>query len=165
MRHNPADLERIQVRRILNSGTFFFSWTQGANQTQLDITLCAQRTVRTNETDNRFFWNRTLHLHLLRYGIDTSQWLIKAMCGGICISTVYIGHLQARARLISRLSCERAGTRFNVRSANDDGHVANFLETEQVVYLENKVISYKHEDLFHSFGNTTRDAGNLCVSL
>jgi hypothetical protein len=31
-----------------------------------------------------------------------------------------------------RLSCERAGTRFNVRGLNDDGAVANFVETEQV---------------------------------
>lgn len=31
-----------------------------------------------------------------------------------------------------RLSCERAGTRFNTRGVNDDGAVANFVETEQV---------------------------------
>ena len=34
-----------------------------------------------------------------------------------------------------RLSCERAGTRFNVRGVNDDGAVANFVETEQIVLL------------------------------
>lgn len=32
--------------------------------------------------------------------------------------------------LISRLSCRRAGTRFNSRGIDDDGHVANFVETE-----------------------------------
>ena len=35
-----------------------------------------------------------------------------------------------------RLSCERAGTRFNVRGVNDDGAVANFVETEQVRRLQ-----------------------------
>ena len=45
---------------------------------------------------------------------------------------MYAAHRQAKACLISRLSCERAGTRFNVRGTNDDGHVANFVETEQV---------------------------------
>lgn len=54
------------------------------------------------------------------------------MCGGVEIKTVYVGHLQAKACLISRLSCERMGTRFNVRGVNDSGHVANFVETEQV---------------------------------
>ena len=76
--------------------------------------------------------NRSLHLHFQRYGIDCDQWLFKAICGGVEIRTVYAAHRQAKACLISRLSCERAGTRFNVRGTNDDGHVANFVETEQV---------------------------------
>lgn len=32
--------------------------------------------------------------------------------------------------------------RFNVRGTNDDGHVANFVETEQVIFLDNEVSSY-----------------------
>lgn len=32
--------------------------------------------------------------------------------------------------------------RFNVRGTNDDGHVANFVETEQIIYLDNEVTSY-----------------------
>ena len=79
-----------------------------------------------------FSRNRSLHLHFQRYGIDCDQWLFKAICGGVEIRTVYAAHRQAKACLISRLSCERAGTRFNVRGTNDDGHVANFVETEQV---------------------------------
>ena len=77
--------------------------------------------------------NRALHLHLQRYNVDCTQWLIKAMCGGVEIRTIYVAEKQAKACLISRLSCERAGTRFNVRGVNDDGNVANFVETEQVI--------------------------------
>lgn len=36
--------------------------------------------------------------------------------------------------LISRLSCRRAGTRFNARGIDDDGHVANFVESETVFW-------------------------------
>ncbi|GAB1864194.1 phosphoinositide 5-phosphatase [Camponotus japonicus] len=129
-----------EVRKVLNSGTFYFSWSAG--QESLDITLSAQRRCKSTTTDNRFFWNRMLHIHLVRYGVDTSQWLLKAMCGSVEIRTVYVGHRQARAVLTSRLSCERAGTRFNVRGTNDDGHVANFVETEQVIYIDNEVTSY-----------------------
>lgn len=53
-----------------------------------------------------------LHIHLLRYGVNTSHWLLKAMCGSVEIRTVYVSHRQARAVVVSRLSCERAGTRF-----------------------------------------------------
>lgn len=42
--------------------------------------------------------------------------------------------LPATLTLISRLSCRRAGTRFNSRGMDDDGHVANFVETETVVW-------------------------------
>ena len=76
--------------------------------------------------------NRTLHLHLKRYNVNCDEWLLKVMCGGVEIRTVYVSQRQAKACLISRLSCERAGTRFNVRGVNDFGHVANFAETEQV---------------------------------
>ena len=67
-----------------------------------------------------------------RFNIDCNEWLVRIMCGYMQIRTVYVGSSQAKACLISRLSCERAGTRFNVRGTNDDGHVANFVETEQV---------------------------------
>lgn len=81
--------------------------------------------------------NQSLHLHLKHYGVNCDDWLLRLMCGGVEIRTIYAAHKQAKACLISRLSCERAGTRFNVRGTNDDGHVANFVETEQVdcVYI------------------------------
>lgn len=78
------------------------------------------------------FRNRSLQIHLEKFGVNCSQWLLSIMCGGVEIKTVYIGTKQAKACLISRLSCERAGTRFYVRGTNDEGHVANFVETEQV---------------------------------
>lgn len=43
-----------------------------------------------------------------------------------------MGHRTGRVAILSRLSCERVGTRFNVRGANSLGCVANFVETEQV---------------------------------
>ncbi|KAL8579227.1 Synaptojanin-1 [Nucella lapillus] len=141
LRNEPSDEERVtDVRKLLNSGTFYFSWSAGGSP--WDLSLCAQRTLQDHATDNRFFWNRMLHVHLQRYGIDCGSWLLRVMCGGVEIRTIYAAHHQAKACLISRLSCERAGTRFNVRGTNDDGHVANFVETEQVIFLEDQVVSF-----------------------
>ena len=50
---------------------------------------------------------------------------------GVEIRTVYVGSKQAKAAVISRLSSERAGTRFQTRGVDDSGHVANFAESEQ----------------------------------
>ncbi|XP_052229766.1 synaptojanin-1-like [Dreissena polymorpha] len=141
LQNGPNDEERIVgVRNVLNSRTFYFAWSPGGDA--WDLTLCAQRKIQDHDTDNRFFWNRSMHVHLQRYGIDCTAWLFKAICGGVEIRTVYAAHRQAKACLISRLSCERAGTRFNVRGTNDDGHVANFCETEQVIFLEGQIASF-----------------------
>ncbi|PSN48304.1 Synaptojanin-1 [Blattella germanica] len=138
LRNQVQDEERIaEVRKVLNSGTFYFSWSSTGEA--LDITLCAQRRRKMAATDNR---NRMLHIHLLRFSVNCSAWLLKAMCGSVEIRTVYVGHRKAQAVIISRLSCERAGTRFNVRGCNDEGHVANFVETEQVIFLDKEVTSY-----------------------
>uniref|UniRef100_T1IB66 phosphoinositide 5-phosphatase n=1 Tax=Rhodnius prolixus TaxID=13249 RepID=T1IB66_RHOPR len=141
LRKQPQDDEFVsEVKKLLNSGTFYFSWSPTGDP--VDITLCAQRRVMTGTTDNRFFWNKTLHLPFIAYGIDCKEWLQKVMCGSVEIRTVYVGHRQGKAVIISRLSCERTGTRFHVRGVNDDGFVANFVETEQAIFMEDCVASY-----------------------
>ncbi|NXO82966.1 SYNJ1 protein, partial [Sitta europaea] len=141
LRVDPADEDRIsEVRKVLNSGNFYFAWS--ATGVSLDLSLSAHRSMQEHTTDNRFFWNQSLHLHLKHYGVNCDDWLLRLMCGGVEIRTIYAAHKQAKACLISRLSCERAGTRFNVRGTNDDGHVANFVETEQVIYLDDSVSSF-----------------------
>ncbi|XP_055620671.1 synaptojanin-1 [Toxorhynchites rutilus septentrionalis] len=151
LQYQPTSEDRIsEIRKVLNSGTFYFSFANATNNAQqaasggfsFDITLSAQRRRRAVETDNRFFWNRMLFIHMLRFGVECNFWLLKAMCGSVEIRTVYAGSKQARAAIVSRLSCERAGTRFNVRGTNDEGCVANFVETEQCIYLDNEVSSY-----------------------
>ena len=47
------------------------------------------------------------------------------------VSTLYAG-LPSTLTLLSRLSGRRAGTRFNARGMDDDGNVANWVETETV---------------------------------
>ncbi|NXF27105.1 SYNJ1 protein, partial [Rhodinocichla rosea] len=141
LRADPADEDRVsEVRKVLNSGSFYFAWS--ATGVSLDLSLSAHRSRQEHATDNRFFWNQSLHLHLKHYGVSCDDWLLRLMCGGVEIRTIYAAHKQAKACLISRLSCERAGTRFNVRGTNDDGHVANFVETEQVIYLDDSVSSF-----------------------
>uniref|UniRef100_A0A8C5TYY7 Synaptojanin-1 n=1 Tax=Malurus cyaneus samueli TaxID=2593467 RepID=A0A8C5TYY7_9PASS len=141
LRVDPMDEDRIsEVRKVLNSGNFYFAWS--ATGVSLDLSLSAHRSMQERTTDNRFFWNQSLHLHLKHYGVNCDDWLLRLMCGGVEIRTIYAAHKQAKACLISRLSCERAGTRFNVRGTNDDGHVANFVETEQVIYLDDSVSSF-----------------------
>ncbi|KAJ7342137.1 hypothetical protein JRQ81_009088 [Phrynocephalus forsythii] len=129
------------LKKILNSGLFFFSWPNtGSN---FDLTVRAQEQGNSKyQAGNSFFWNQLLHVPFKHYQVDCSDWLLKMICGVVDIRTLYASHKKAKACLISRISCERAGARFHVRGVNDDGHVSNFVETEQTIYLDSDVSSF-----------------------
>nr|XP_008121699.1 PREDICTED: synaptojanin-2 [Anolis carolinensis] len=129
------------LKKILNSGVFFFSWPNtGSN---FDLTVRAQKQGDSNyQTGNPFFWNQLLHVPFKHYQVNCSDWLLKVICGVVDIRTLYASHKKAKVCLISRISCERAGARFLIRGVSDDGHVSNFVETEQAIYLDKDVSSF-----------------------
>ncbi|XP_053917499.1 synaptojanin-2 isoform X2 [Cuculus canorus] len=120
---------------------FYFSWPNAGSD--FDLTVRAQKQGDNNyESGNSFFWNQLLHVPFKHYQVNCSDWLLKVICGVVDIRTVYASHKKAKACLISRISCERASARFHVRGVNDDGHVSNFIETEQTIYLDDDVSSF-----------------------
>ncbi|XP_045428793.1 synaptojanin-2 isoform X7 [Pipistrellus kuhlii] len=127
------------LRKILSSGVFYFSWPSHG----FDLTVRAQKQGDdSDEWGHPFFWNQLLHLPLRQHQVSCRDWLLKVICGVVAIRTVYAAHKQAKACLISRIGCERAGARFLTRGVNDAGHVANFVETEQTIYMDDGVSSF-----------------------
>ncbi|CAB3409984.1 unnamed protein product [Caenorhabditis bovis] len=124
------------LQRLLASHMFYFSSLQS-----YDLTRSAQHRDSHDGSDARFFWNRSLHFAFNRFAINVDQWLLKCMAGSVLVRVVYVGANTGRVALISRLSCERVGTRFNVRGANYLGCVANFVETEQLLLFDEKECS------------------------
>ena len=103
--------------------------------------------------DEDFLWNSYMIDPLIKFrsrlaaqekeALDASHILTSAIRG--FVSTILIPpssspikttrtNLPSGLTLISRLSCRRAGTRFNSRGIDDDGCVANFVETETTFY-------------------------------
>jgi len=60
----------------------------------------------------------------------------------ISISDCSVKGRSFRYTLVSRRSCYRAGTRYNIRGIDTDGQVANFVETEQIIECGNSRCSY-----------------------
>lgn len=145
--HPCADLQRL-----LCDGSFYFS-------TDVDLTNRLQdRDIEVNNLDmdhmdTDFLWNsfminplikfRSQLLRSERKNLDSSRTLTSAIRG--FIMTLMIpsspssllneeNGAPSSLTLISRLSCRRAGTRFNSRGIDDDGNVANFVESEIVYY-------------------------------
>lgn len=101
--------------------------------------------------DDTYLWNsfmirplvefRSRLMPLEREALDSSRILTSATRGFCKTMTIPQSASPIRQSkngmpsylsLISRLSCRRAGTRFNSRGIDDDGHVANFVETETI---------------------------------
>lgn len=113
------------------------------------------RTLDVTNFDTSFLWNSYMLNPLLqyrsrlskseRYILDDSRILTCVIRGFVETMTIprpatkeesatrQVG-LPAYLTLISRLSCRRAGTRFNARGIDDDGNVANFVETETIIW-------------------------------
>ncbi|XP_043919592.1 synaptojanin-2 [Protopterus annectens] len=142
LQEDVKEEERVTaLRKLLNSGMFYFSWPNTGSD--FDLSLRAQKQHDKDcESGNWFFWNRALHVPLKHFQVNCSDWLLKVICGVVEIRTAYATHQKAKVCLISRISCERAGARFHIRGIDDDGHVSNFVETEQVIYLEDAVSSF-----------------------
>lgn len=70
------------------------------------------------------------------------RWFTPLIQGYIGIADGELMGRELKVALISRRSINRSGTRFNARGIDDNGHTANFVETEQIVQSENLVMSY-----------------------
>ena len=131
-----------EVARLPASGTAYFAWGRGGSGGS-ELSLTAQRLSEGGGQGGGQFWcNKLLHLPYIRSGVSSEAWLVRVMLGSVEVRTVYSGATQIRAALISRLSCNRLGTRYNTIGVDDDGHAANFVETEQLMMTDSHVSSH-----------------------
>eukprot|EP01087_Luapelamoeba_hula_P009042 TRINITY_DN2305_c0_g1_i1.p1 TRINITY_DN2305_c0_g1~~TRINITY_DN2305_c0_g1_i1.p1 ORF type:complete len:620 (+),score=96.57 TRINITY_DN2305_c0_g1_i1:19-1878(+) len=120
---------------MLKTPSFYFSYTY-------DLTHSLQRNCGFKATDfarpiwervdDRFFWNRYLMRDFIANQLE--GWVLPVMLGFInIVPRCEINGVAFSLILVSRRNVKRAGTRFNVRGVDDQGNVANNIETEQIV--------------------------------
>ncbi|CAB5215983.1 unnamed protein product [Rhizophagus irregularis] len=74
--------------------------------------------------------------------MDRCGFLVLAIQGYIGRKEVTIKSNTASLSVISKLSCKRAGTRYNTRGIDDDGNVANFVEAKTILQMSTSCFSY-----------------------
>ncbi|KAI1368023.1 SacI homology domain-containing protein [Xylaria arbuscula] len=151
-REGEIEYPYYELQKLLSNGSFYYS-------TDFDLTNRLQDRPVDSDTfdidnfDDAFLWNSFMIDPLVQFrsrlvahereALDVSRILTSAI-RGFCL-TMTIPQAAAPLRdtnsglpsyltVISRLSCKRAGTRFNSRGIDDDGHVANFVETETIYW-------------------------------
>ncbi|GAQ46767.1 SacI domain and endonuclease/exonuclease/phosphatase family protein [Aspergillus niger] len=155
---NP-DFPFLALKKLLSDGSFYYS---------CEFNLTDRLQDRSDETgifdieslDRDMLWNSYMIHPLLLFRnqlssvekqhLDSSQILtcvIRGYCGTLTVpaSTQLLPgtrktHLPSSLTIISRQSSRRAGTRFNSRGIDDDGHVANFVETETILWIPPDIV-------------------------
>lgn len=104
-----------------------------------DITNNLQR-KESESRDDRFFWNSHMLSEIMK--LNDSSFVLPVIQGFVQVEQCVIEGECFTLALVSRRSRHRAGTRYKRRGVDDDGHVANYVETEQILSLRQHQISF-----------------------
>jgi hypothetical protein len=119
--------------------TFYFSHT-------FDLTVSLQTfysrklSQTPQQLDEQFMWNRYIATPFFHENLQ--DFVTPIIRGFVSLNQVPIDGKVVDFNVISRLSWKRVGTRYNTRGVDQQGNVANFVETEQILRCDNNVMSF-----------------------
>ncbi|SJM86508.1 related to Polyphosphatidylinositol phosphatase INP53 [Zygosaccharomyces bailii] len=132
-----------ELKKLLSNGSFYFS-------SDFDLTSTLQHrgfgehSLSVDNFREEYMWNYFLMQEIITYRdrldanakqvLDEQGFLTTVIRGFAETFVTYIKKLKVGVTVISKQSWKRAGTRFIVRGVDDEGNVANFVETEFIMY-------------------------------
>lgn len=136
---NNQTFEEVQYLKLLRehlmSNVFYFS-----EDNKYDLTKSLQRKFTNQETEynEEFLWNHYLSEDLRKNKADE---FVTNIINGYFRSYSFFFEQQKPLEfvLISRKSTKRSGTRYFRRGVDSEGEVANFYETEQLIFTKNNI--------------------------
>uniref|UniRef100_A0A8C1WCB8 Inositol polyphosphate-5-phosphatase F n=1 Tax=Cyprinus carpio TaxID=7962 RepID=A0A8C1WCB8_CYPCA len=154
---------------FMDSDSFYYSLTYDlTNTVQRQGELGKSDQPLWKKVDDRFFWNK----HMIKDLIDLQVpqvdfWVIPIIQGFVQVEELVVNynessdeersspetplqeptcvddiHPRFTVALISRRSRHRAGMRYKRRGVDTDGHVANYVETEQLIHVHSHTLSF-----------------------
>lgn len=133
------------LKKLLSNGSFYYS-------SDFDLTSLLQsrglnqHSLSFDNYQEEYMWNSFLMEEIITFRnhlddkakqiMDDEGFLTTVIRGFAETFPSYIGRMPVNLTMISKQSWKRAGTRFNVRGIDDEGNVANFCETEFIMYSE-----------------------------
>ncbi|GME84428.1 unnamed protein product [Ambrosiozyma monospora] len=142
----------FELRKLLVDGSFFYS-------TDFDLTSTLQGRgvegggkLSMDRFHTDYMWNAFLMEEIIKFRnnlddepkrvLDANKFLTTVIRGYAETMKTNLGRSNGTITIISKQSWKRAGTRFNVRGVDDDGNVANFVETELIYNDSNFLYSF-----------------------
>ncbi|MCL4136033.1 UNVERIFIED_CONTAM: hypothetical protein GTU68_006435, partial [Idotea baltica] len=131
--HNEKYLSMLQ--QVLSTPYFYFSYSYDLTHTLQRLYYTAEEFLQMplhERADIRFMWNQQL-LRDLVVQPELSQFCLPLIHGFISIKPCTINGEWFTWTIVSRRSIYRAGTRMWMRGIDQEGYVANYVETEQIL--------------------------------
>ncbi|TKA62113.1 hypothetical protein B0A55_10480, partial [Friedmanniomyces simplex] len=136
------------LKTLIKSGPMYFSYSFDLTNSYQRQAQCDPSQPLWQRADDRFFWNRFVCSSLIdfREGQASGRmsagpqpavdaYILPVMFGMMNITSTSVKGNALTFVLITRRSRHRAGTRYMSRGADEQGHVSNFNETEQMVIM------------------------------
>ncbi|XP_077585048.1 phosphatidylinositide phosphatase SAC2 isoform X2 [Stigmatopora nigra] len=154
---------------FMDSDSFYYSPTYDlTNTVQRQGHLDKSNIPLWKQVDDRFFWNKHMIQDLIDLKTDEVDfWVIPIIQGFVQVEELVVNynetsdedrsspetppqeltcvddiHPRFTVALISRRSRHRAGMRYKRRGVDTDGHVANYVETEQLIHVHSHTLSF-----------------------
>jgi hypothetical protein len=160
---NQEIVSFIEGLKNLVSLGFYFSFNYHLTHTRQRIAKIPNMSSIPGKAEEKYFWNYNLYADFRECGSE-DIFQVVVICG-------YVGSVEERLDdkdlsnnkfnsnsgktkiekekknkveliLISRRSMNHAGTRYLTRGINDDGFVANYVETEQILVFYDHMLSF-----------------------
>ncbi|XP_053307127.1 phosphatidylinositide phosphatase SAC2 isoform X2 [Spea bombifrons] len=157
------------LKMFVDSDSFYYSRTYDlTNSVQRQSAGEGRGRPLWQRVDDRFFWNK----HMIQDLIDLQDphggfWILPVIQGFVQIEELVVNynetsddeksspetppqeptcvddiHPRFLVALISRRSRHRAGMRYKRRGVDKNGHVANYVETEQLIHVHSHTLSF-----------------------
>ncbi|XP_026080698.1 phosphatidylinositide phosphatase SAC2-like [Carassius auratus] len=154
---------------FMDSDSFYYSLTYDlTNTVQRQGELGKSDQPLWKKVDDRFFWNKHMIKDLIDLQVpEVDIWVIPIIQGFVQVEELVVNYNESSdeersspetplqestcvddiyprftVALISRRSRHRAGMRYKRRGVDTDGHVANYVETEQLIHVHSHTLSF-----------------------
>lgn len=146
VRDPDEDKFLLILKSFIKNGPMYFSYS-------IDLTNSFQRQSQHDTSaplwqraDDRFFWNKFVSSDLINYRTSGARgqpgpqpgadpYILPVIFGMLEIHPTTFKSTPLTIVLITRRSRHRGGTRYFSRGIDEEGHVSNYNETEQVLIL------------------------------
>uniref|UniRef100_A0A3P8VWE2 Inositol polyphosphate-5-phosphatase F n=1 Tax=Cynoglossus semilaevis TaxID=244447 RepID=A0A3P8VWE2_CYNSE len=154
---------------FMDSDSFYYSLTYDlTNSVQRQGDSEKTNLPLWKQVDDRFFWNKHMIQDLIDLQVpEVDHWVIPIIHGFVQVEELVVNyndtsdeersspetppqeitcvddiHPRFTVALISRRSRHRPGMRYKRRGVDTDGHVANYVETEQLIHVHSHTLSF-----------------------